>query len=167
LEKVDNQDVKQYIELSENGLIYEYLGDEINNELGIDLRGNRKELKQVIFTVLFTGNQFIGQQDAGPKRIFKNRFPTVYEVFSLLKRNYKEGLSILLQRIESYIVLDVICQRIRQERPDMPIFTIHDCIITTVENEDYLWKIMEEELTEIIGHKPTLKPEYWEIEKTL
>lgn len=165
LEKADNHDVKQYIELSENGLIYEYLGDEIHKELGFDLRGNRKELKEVIFTVLFTGNQFIGQQEAGPKRIFKNRFPTVYEVFSLLKRNYKKGHAILLQRIESYVVLDIISPRIRRERPDMPIYTIHDCIVTTFDNEDYLRIIMEEELISVIGHKPTLKPEYWDIEE--
>ena len=52
-------------------------------------------------------------------------------------------------------------KRISKERPTLPIFTIHDSIATTVGNEDYIQKVMQEELTKHIGHPPTLSVEYW------
>jgi len=163
LEEIDNQDVKNYIELVENGLIYEYLANEIKDELGEDLRDDRKAIKAIVFTILYTANQFIGQPEATPKRLFRDRFPTVYKVFSAIKREDKKTLAILLQRIEAYLVLDKICPRITQERPKLPIYTIHDSIVTTLGNEEYVKAIMEEELTATIGHKPSLKIEYWSI----
>jgi len=160
LEEANNQDVKRYIDLVKNGGIYEYLEREIITELGIKY-DSRKELKQVIFTVLFTANQFIGQPEAGPKRVFRDRFPTVYKIFSFIKKGDKSQLPILLQRIESHIVLDRVSKRIANEMPDLPIFTIHDSVITTVGNEGYVETIMKEELTLCIGYEPQLKIERW------
>ena len=81
LERSGNQDVNNYIELTQNGLIYEYLASEIKAETGLEIK-ERKDLKKIVFTVLFTANQFIGQPSAIYKRIFKDRFPTVFKVLS-------------------------------------------------------------------------------------
>ncbi len=43
----------------------------------------------------------------------------------------------------------------------VPIFTIHDSIVTTKGNEDFVKRIMEEELTRAIGVPPTLQVEEW------
>ena len=110
---------------------------------------------------MYTGNQYIGQPEAGPKRVFRDRFPTVYKIFSCIKKGDKTDLPKLLQRIESYIVLDRICLRIAQERPYLPIFTLHDSVITTVGNEGYVEAIMREELTLCIGYTPQFKIERW------
>jgi hypothetical protein len=122
---------------------------------------DRDEVKEVIFTVFFTANQFIGQPEAGLKRVFKNLFPTVYKIFSFIKKSDKTQLPKLLQCIESHIVLGRISKRIAEERPDLPIFTIHDSVITTVGNEGYVEAIMKEELTLCVGYEPKLKFEYW------
>jgi hypothetical protein len=160
LQTTDCLDIKRYIELVTNGRLYEYLAREIKDELGMEFN-SRKALKEVIFTVLFTANQFIGQPEAGPKRVFKDRFPTVYKIFSRIKKRDKKDLPKLLQRIESHIVLDRICKRIAQEKPRLPIFTIHDCVITTVGNEEYVDSIMREFLSLYIGYQPSLKIEHW------
>lgn len=162
LDKSGNQDVTHYIELVTNGLLYEYLAEEINDELGIEFH-SRKALKETVLKDMFTGNQYIGQPEAGPKRVFRDRFPTVYMILACIKRGDKPSLPKLLQRIESHIVLDRICKRIASERPHLPIFTIHDSVITTEGNEDFVYSIMMEELTKGIGNKPTLKIEYWRI----
>ena len=73
-------------------------------------------------------------------------------------------LAVLLQRIESYLVLEIICKRIALERPKLPIYTIHDSIVTTIGNEEYVKSIMVEMLKSYIGHEPKLKFEYWQIE---
>ncbi|RAJ04076.1 hypothetical protein LX64_02953 [Chitinophaga skermanii] len=54
--------------------------------------------------MLFTDNRFIGQKGAKPKRIFRNLFPTIYEITSRIKKHGAKNLPILLQRIESYIM---------------------------------------------------------------
>lgn len=98
LEEEDNQDIKHYIELVTGGLLYEYLEKEIKDELRVEY-SNRKEVKRVIFTVLFTSNRFIGQPEARPKKVFKSRFPTVYKILADLKKGISSAIPILLQGI--------------------------------------------------------------------
>ena len=155
-----NSDFQLFSNLVENGQLYEYLQDIFKDELGIEYE-DRKAVKEAVFTILFTGNQFIGQEEAKPKQVFKKHFPTVYELFAYLKKNDKKFLSNLLQRIESHLILNVICKRIAKEYPKLPIFTIHDSIATTSGNEKIVESIMKEELTKHIGIPPSLKFDYW------
>ncbi len=136
------------------------IADEIKLETG-HIFSDRKSVKEVFFTILFTANQFIGQDKAIYKRVFKNRFPYVYKVFAEIKKNDKTFLAILLQRIEARIILEMVCLRISQERPRLPIYTVHDSIATIKGNEDYVASVMEETLESMIGIKPALKVEYW------
>ena len=61
--------------------------------------------------------------------MFNQLFPHVNSIFRMLKKEYHSSLAIMLQRIESYIVLEVICKMISKDFPDLPIFTIHDSIV--------------------------------------
>jgi hypothetical protein len=159
-EMLDSSDLQRYSELVQKGLFYEYMETEIARITGTGY-ASRKRIKATIFQVLFTDNRFIGQEEAYPKRIFKELFPTVYEVFSLVKRNDKTDLPRLLQRIESHIVLLIITKRIAQERRGLPIFTIHDSIVTTTGNEGYVQNVMAEEMEKAIGIAPQLSIEHW------
>jgi hypothetical protein len=49
----------------------------------------------------------------------------------------------------------------------MPLFTIHDSILTTVENQDYVSEKIKAVLTSLIGYSPTLKIELEELDSTL
>ncbi len=120
-----------------------------------------RTIEQAVFTILFTGNQFIGQEEAKPKKLFRELFPTVYDLFAHIKSKDKKLLPLILQRIESYLVLEVICKRIAKEQPSIPLFTVHDSIATTVGNEKIVRDIMLEELTRYIGLEPSLKYDYW------
>lgn len=129
-------------------------------EVGIsDLE--RKQVKVMMFQVLFTSNRYIGQADAEPKRIFKALFPDVYKILSIIKKQGKEVLPILLQRIESHLVLQVITKRLARQYPKMPLFTIHDSIVTTAGDENYVQRIMLEELEHAVGVPPCLRVEKW------
>ena len=149
-------DIQLFQDLVKNGQLYEYLEEKFSEELELSFP-DRKAIKEVVFTVLFTSNRFIGQDEAKPKRLFKKLFPTVYDVFAHFKKQDKTFLACLLQRIESYLVLDVICKRISTEYPDLPIYTIHDSIATASSNENKVEYIMREELTQNIGITPNLK----------
>ena len=155
-----SSDLQRYADLVRQGRFYEYLADEIGQELGIDY-SDRKKVKAVVFQVLFTDNRYLGQEDARPKKIFKDRFPDVYALFAMIKRHDKTYLPRLLQRIESHLMLLVIAKRIARERSGLPILTIHDSIVTTVGNEEYVQSVLLEEMTRAIGFAPKLSLEYW------
>ena len=71
-------------------------------------------------------------------------------------------LSLLLQQIESTLILKHIVPRIASERPDLPIFTIHDSVATTVGNEEYIERVMREEIERLTGLQPKFGIEYWD-----
>lgn len=159
-----NTDVSRFESLVTKGSFYEELAQAIKEKTGVFIN-DRKKLKEVIFLVLFTDNRFLGQANAEPKRIFKKLFPNMYELFKAIKKKDSTLLPRILQSVESHLMLKVIAKRISSERPDIPIFTIHDSIATTVGNEEYIQKVMREELTRHIGLPPALAVEYWSPEK--
>jgi len=158
------QGFDHYIQLVVSGKFYEYLEEMFKQHLGVGY-ADRKEVKTAVFQVLFTDNRFLGQDDAKPKKLFQKLFPAVYNIFSKIKSKDKSLLPRLLQSIESYLIVDVICKRIATELPNAPIFTIHDSIATTEEYVDAVELIMQEELYYAIGYPPKLEREYWELEK--
>lgn len=159
-----NKDVAMFERFVTKGRFYEELAEAIKEETGEEIV-DRKTLKAVVFLVLFTDNRFLGQEKAEPKRIFKKLFPNMYELFKATKKKDSTLLPRILQSVESHLMLKIIAKRISKERPEVPIFTIHDSIATTVGNEDYVQKVMKEELTKLIGHSPSLSVEYWTPEK--
>lgn len=140
---------------AQGGKLYEYLGAEMLKR-NLPRPADRGELKAVVFLVLFTSNKFFVQQDALPKRIFEEIFPTVYKVFSFIKTGRHARLPILLQKIESRLFLDLIAQRISREQPQLPIYTIHDSVVTLKSYEDYVSRVIQEECARVVGVPPTV-----------
>jgi phosphopantetheine adenylyltransferase len=54
-----------------------------------------------------------------------------------------------------------VAKRISEERPELPIFTIHDSLATTVGNQDYVSLIIKEETARLTGLNAKLGLEYW------
>ena len=162
---LDMADIHQFIKVVSEGQLYEFMEEQIqlyNTSVSKAIKDyTRKEIKTIMFMVFFTDNRFIGQKKATPKRIFKHIFPNVYKVLAMVKRNESKMLPLMLQKLESMIVLDRIAKRISKECPKLPIYTIHDSITTTVGNEEYVQKVMKEEIQNAIGIFPSLSIEYW------
>ncbi len=159
---IGNQDIRLYAELASSGMFYERLEAEFRFKNGLTFP-NRGALKQMVFIVLFSDNRYIGQNEEGAalKRLFRDLFPNVSKVFSALKKNDSAMLPRLLQAIESHIILRVVCKKLSEERPDVPLFTIHDNIATTEENVEYVLDVMIKELEQHVGYFPTIKVEPW------
>jgi hypothetical protein len=97
-----------------------------------------------------------------PKRLFKKIFPSVSKVLEDYKYGDNRFLAILLQQIESTLILKHIVPRIASERPDLPIFTIHDSVVTLAGDEGYVEQVMREEIMRLTGLKPKFGIERWE-----
>lgn len=144
-----------YVKEAGNGTLYYSLQPAFEAVMGYTIN-DRKELKKAMFQVLFTSNQFIGQEQAAPKRIFKTQYPEVYALCNAIKQKDASLLPKLLQRIESHVMLTVIAKRLHKSYPKVPLFTVHDSILTTERNAQLVATVMQEELTRCIGYSPTL-----------
>lgn len=147
LKKLTDKGFGDYENYVNSGDFYKMLADAVYPQLSYD----KQKMKTMIFTILFSNNRYMGQEGAKPKRDFKGHFPNVYEVFRLIKKNNHRALAHLLQRIESKIMIEEVASRIAKERPNLPFFTIHDSILTTKGNEQYVSKIIKEEVFKSTG----------------
>lgn len=78
--------------------------------------------------------------------------------------SYDDGytkFATLLQRIESHIILDVVCKELTQKYPTIPLFTVHDSVATTEEYVEIVYEKITEIFTSFIGAPPKLSKEYW------
>jgi hypothetical protein len=164
------QDIIKYKEIVNSGEFYQRMHQEI-------FQGtrpfNKARIKEMTFQVLYSDNRFFHQDgswmdpktkrrpNAEPKRLFEEAFPTVAKVFRAYKKGSNSNLPRLLQQIESTLIIKHIVPRIASERPDLPIFTIHDSVVTTEGNEAYVERIMREEIERLTGLNPKFGVEKW------
>jgi hypothetical protein len=164
---IDIDELSRYRELVISGRIYEHLLKNFTDKTGRD-NLTRDDMKKVVFTILFSKNEedmpearSLKERNSKESRvlakeIFRASFPSIYSVFEKLKEGNNALLACLLQTIEADVILNKICERVRKERPYLPLFTIHDSLLTTEGNELYLKQVMEEEFARNIGATPNL-----------
>jgi len=164
IEKLSHKDdIKKFREIVTNGNFYEEFAALLieNGELqDVPKDKIRDVVKEITFSTIFSKNYAIRNNDA--IRLFKRNFPHVYEIISEIKRNHHPTLAVILQNLEADLFLNKCCKIISENKPDIPLFTLHDSIITTEENIEYVESIILQVLTESIGVKPKLKIERWE-----
>ena len=165
IEDIENKaDVIEFKKLVSSGQFYEEFG-KLLIEQGIieneDQSSMRKKAKEITFSTLFSPNTSISYNKA--IKVFKSNFPNVYKVFKLIKKGRKRHntLAIALQRLEAELVLEKTCKIINVLYPNIPLFTLHDSIITIEEHVGKVELIMRSVLSKQIGITPNLKLEPW------
>ncbi|MCR8667940.1 hypothetical protein NO995_09625 [Aestuariibaculum sp. M13] len=178
-----HNEIQTFINQVLDGTFYEHFGDILYNEgliskdineecyIGIPkkIRGIwikkhtnydnlRKVSKDVVMQILFSSEKHSSEFIT----VFKKYYPELYRVIqSIKKENEKNFFPVLLQNIEADCILDHCTRYISYKHPDMPLFTIHDSIVTTEPYE----AILEEELNRLLGIyfglKPRLESELW------
>jgi len=165
-EFLNEKDVAVFKKLVADGSIIDYLMEQI-----APLPRCKKKVKKILLMEI----------DKNPKHNYRwsrrisALFPNVFRVINLYRDKGSDlnsalpwyraekphaTLSVMLQFMESFLVVDQVCWRISLEYPEVPLFTVHDCILTTEGNESIVRDYMESILVEIIGTKPRIKTEY-------
>lgn len=162
----------EYKKLAASGGLYEFLMEKLTEKLSEDFLlqygsrvASRDAIKKEVLRIMYSDNKVANKPFYETIRAFAAIFPNVARLFKKLKAKDYKLLPKILQRIESHILLKIVCKRIAEERPDLPIFTIHDSIVTTSGNEDYVKQVILEELGEKVGLAPNLDMQYWQPEK--
>ncbi|WP_130277271.1 hypothetical protein [Cecembia calidifontis] len=88
---------------------------------------------------------------------FSILFPAITKIMDTLKSGSKEFLALLLQRLESVLILDKISKQIAYKFPEAPLFTIHDAILTTPEFAALVKEEFKESFATITGLKAQVK----------
>jgi len=146
-------DIDKYERLTSEGRFYEYLMKEggLKNEC-------RQEFKKSFFGKVFFC-QSRDQYTYKEAKLFRKLFPNVYNIILHYKSEDYKQLAINLQKAEANIMINKICKRISIERPEIFVSTIHDSILTTEENKEYICNVILSEFENNFKLKPSLKIE--------
>lgn len=123
--------------------INDYKNDVLNDKLYTNLANEynkiykknhtRKDGKIGFYNAVFDNFDELNRRPY--MQIFKQLYPDVYTAFSLIKKSSYRTLACILQNLEADLILNNVCKSIDNYNNTIPIFTIHDCIITTKENQ--------------------------------
>ena len=114
-------------------------------------KDDREKLKGTMMYVLFDENK--GHRNNNLQiQMFQSVYPGVEkwlnQIHSLIG---KKRFSYLLQRAESYLLLNVICREFNEQYPAAPLLTIHDGLFTTKDYVRNLNGFVLRRLREITG----------------
>lgn len=119
----------------------------------------RKVVKKRILAMLFAGtNHYTIEQD-----IFSLKYPTILKNINKFKsdKDY-EKFSHALFQIEAHYMLNEVARNFnRVYYKKAPLFTLHDCLITTIDFEEQLRSVMKETFTQLLGVPPKMEAEKW------
>lgn len=128
---------QKFKKLTEEGKFYEFL----MNEFGVE-EDKRKEFKLLFFgRVFFDVNRTELKKE---EKLFQSLFPTIFGFIREFKQEDYTNLAIQLQRAESGIIINDCIRRIRTEKPDMFVSTIHDSIVCQPHNLVYVQRVIED-----------------------
>jgi len=147
----EEDEYKLFKHLTESGEFYEYMMD----AFGIE-SDSRKEFKVLFFgRVFFDRNREVLKKE---EEEFKKLFPTIFRIIRAIKKDDYTQLAISLQRSESKLIINECVRKIRREKPDMFLSTIHDSLVGELKNLDYFRDVIEEVFLKY-NLEPTVKKE--------
>jgi len=164
----DISKVRQNVEKSKNGEFINFgnsvkfgtLYDDFIKEF--DGKITRKEVKQIMFKVLFSKNKIYNKYKLfvpykKEKEIFKKVYPNIYKIVEILKDKDNAKLPIALQKIESFIFIDCIAKEL--VKSGIIPLTIHDSVIIKKECQAETIEVLNSVFMDKIGALPTFKVE--------
>ena len=161
-----------YVDLVISGKFYEFMARKLTHMT--QRTWSREEAKEEVMKTLFGPPKF---KNLAGRRVMEMHFPDVLSLFTCINYGFTKtksqrsnpkkssgfpnALARILQRMESEAILNEICVELKKKHPEVPLFTLHDGIATTVGNQDLVKDTMERILKKNIGHKPRIVIE-WE-----
>lgn len=117
----------------------------------------RDKLKHVMMLILFDDN-YQNRNNNFFIKLFKKVYPGVNALIEKIHRNIgKKEFAYIMQRTESYLMLNNVSRKFNEKFQQAPIFTIHDALYTSHEYINDLNEIAANTLEEITGKTPGIK----------
>lgn len=145
---IDQKELIKYTNWTREGSFYEKFTEEYIKKYNSKI--SRKEIKELMFCIFYSKNESYIKQ----KAIFKNIFPTISHWIQQQKSQKHNALSIKMQKFESEICIDYICQKLDLNK--IKYYTIHDAWLVKEEDILITHKIIEDCFTKHYNTKPKL-----------
>jgi len=162
LNLTDKQDVNIFIKLVTSGEFYPYLMTEFDKN---DIHYiDKTDFKEQLFTVFFGRNS--AKYVCRSVKLFANLFPNVQRLFEYIKKDEHNQLAILLQRIESHVILNKVAPAISEQYPEIPFITKHDSLLPVYKsggfiipgnNEEGIKELIIKEIKKVTGLAPFVR----------
>ena len=153
--------------LVQNGKLYEFICYKFFNKHitkgGIDRFSTRAKTKQEFMHMMYHNPKVPHSKAKAVFADFEHLFPTEASVMNLMKKRKYNDFPIILQKLEAQMLLHKVAKKVYDVNPDIPLFTIHDSILTTKQHASTLKCILEDEYQKLLGFIPQFeKTEYSE-----
>ena len=137
-----------------------------------DLKELKKFAKKGLLSMLFAKSSSYKFEQL----VFKELYPTIHRFINEFKEaqseelnwnldNRHKKLSYLCFQFEAKVMIDNIAREYdKLHKGKIPVFTLHDCILTTSNNVHELKEYMDNQFSELLGEAPNLTIEYSELD---
>jgi hypothetical protein len=156
--KQNHEDIDVFKTKAVDGSLYDYLSNQFKVTYPHFYYSRKLAKLRFIQLLNFdTEKQYSGQYKDYQE--IKEMFPNVFKVVELLKMRKHNDISFLLQRLEAKLFIHAFTKKLGEAYPELPIFSIHDNIITYTENKEQAIEILKACYMEEIGITPSAKTE--------
>jgi hypothetical protein len=140
-----------YGDWTSSGLFYEMFERAYFKKTGKTL--SRKEIKNIMFCIFYSKNGSYVKE----KNIFKGILPNIMNFIENEKKIKHNDFAIKLQKIESKICIDIICEKLDSE--GIEYYTIHDAWLLDKSCVDKVIDMIHREFFKNLYRRPELKIE--------
>ena len=145
----ESEERQKYLEVVLAGNFYRYLEKHSGRRYP-----DYGHLKKLTFKQVFFGKNSDGTRRPLLRALMKE-FPEMYEIITEMKKRHKNRLALALQEKEAFVVIHRIVPRLMNL--GVPCLTVHDSVICKQCDEQTVWRVMSEELRDLIGRDCQLK----------
>jgi hypothetical protein len=154
--------VPRYSNLVASGKLYQFISesfkDKFNKTGKPDPFDTVPKAKKQMLKLMYN-NPKNPYTDKRPFELFCSYFPVEGQIMSELKSRDYRDFAILLQKLESHILLRDVCNQIFELDANIPIYTVHDSIITTTSNLEVVKGVIERTYFKLFGFCPKMTVE--------
>lgn len=156
--------------------VMKYYQHKFNKQFNHYFDGDLKELKKFakkgLLSMLFAKSSSYQFEQL----VFKELYPTIHRFINEFKDaqceesnwnlgNRHKKLSYLCFQFEAKVMIDNIAREYdKLHKGKVPVFTLHDCILTTSSHVQELKEFMEGQFIKLLGEAPNLTKEYSELD---
>ena len=153
----------RFVTLVVDGKLYKFISDSFMGKFktknGQDPFATDKLAKQEMIRMLYFNPKEYHSPSHKYFAEFQKLFPEVAQVISLFKSVRYQDFSIILQKVESTILLGHVCREIHKHNIEIPMYTIHDGIMTTKKHASFVESTIKSTYKTLIGVEPELSKE--------
>jgi hypothetical protein len=140
----------------------EYFLKNVENIFGREFDGDTDDLRKVMKKNILSMFNSKPAQYLNEEAEFNMHYSSILKWMKTFKKNNHKYFSYLTLQLESYFILEVVARQFNNKhKGEKPLFTLHDCLITTKSNIEELYGFMRERLSETLKFTPILKIEEW------